>query len=662
MVHQVGTLLRDRYRIDGYLGKGGMGTVYLAFDTTLQIKVALKENHNMHPEAERQFRREATLLASLRHPNLPRVSDHFILGDRQYLVMDFVEGVDLSMETRNRTPSVTEVLGWADELCDGLRYLHTRQPPVIHRDIKPANIKLQPDGSLMLVDFGIAKLADQSKTTTGARGLTPGFSPPEQYGEASTDHRSDQYALAATLYNFLTGQKPADSIERLFKKVELKSLRTYNVQIPEHIDAIILKALSLEPDDRFDDIVHFRSALRGQVAAETIRIDKPITMPKPKRKIPGWVFIGGFVLLVLGAGGVYGVSQLLQRATPAPTPVQIVVAANTPTDTAVPMATSTPEPTATASLTPEPTPTFTAIPTVVSLGGGGKIAFVSDRGDEGWLQIWTMNADGTNPSQLTFGPGDKQQPRWSSDGMRLAYVSSEEGNTEIFTMNSDGTQITNVTQNSADDYDPAWAADDSQLAFTSMRQYDTRQVFIIDLECPSLGEPCVGSNPHNISKGYAAEHSPVWPPANKELPTWMPEPKPIAVAISIRSAPNQIYFRSDPGDAEPLDFDRGDRIVGVEHLDWSPDGQFMVFTWKQPRIFEIYTIPIADRGARWEKLTNSLGNVEPRFSPDGQYIIFSSTRDQNPEIYIMTVSGADQRNLTLNPNRDMQPDWQPPPP
>ncbi len=232
MALETGSLLHDRYRIEGMLGKGGMGAVYIAFDQTLQLRVAIKENLNVGPESERQFHREASLLASLRHANLPRVTDHFLLEGRQYLAMDFIEGEDLHSRVQRHAPAAAEVLQWADALCDALTYLHTRQPPIIHRDIKPANVKLQPDGKPVLVDFGLAKEFDQLQTSTGARGLTPGYSPPEQYGGGRTDARTDQYALAATIYTLLTGRPPTDSIERMLDKVELRSASALNPDVP----------------------------------------------------------------------------------------------------------------------------------------------------------------------------------------------------------------------------------------------------------------------------------------------------------------------------------------------------------------------------------------------------------------------------------------------
>jgi Tol biopolymer transport system component len=143
------------------------------------------------------------------------------------------------------------------------------------------------------------------------------------------------------------------------------------------------------------------------------------------------------------------------------------------------------------------------------------------------------------------------------------------------------------------------------------------------------------------------------------MPFWMPEGKPIAVSISINNAPNRLFFRALDGEREPLWFDLQDRIMSVHDIRWSPDGEFIFFTWRLPGKFEIYALPIADRGNNWIKLTNSLGNVEPAISPDGQWIVFTSTRDQNPEIYIMSINGSNQTNLTNRLGRDQSPDWQP---
>ena len=228
-----GQILNNRYRIVKLLGQGGFGAVYRAWDLNLEKPCALKENLNTSEDAQRQFKREA------RHPfrsdpsqPAARYRSFYSAWRGQYLVMDFVEGEDLSdmLQQVGRPLSEADVLPWMVQVCEALEYLHAQNPPVIHRDIKPANIKIasaggaagemaaggaQSAGKAMLVDFGIAKLFDADlKTTMGARAVTPCYSPLEQYGRGTTDARSDIYAVGATLYTVLTGHEPPESVAR----------------------------------------------------------------------------------------------------------------------------------------------------------------------------------------------------------------------------------------------------------------------------------------------------------------------------------------------------------------------------------------------------------------------------------------------------------------
>src|SRR5260221_10647923 len=191
MTLERGALLHKRYRIVEILGQGGMGSVYRAVDENLGTDCAVKENLFTTDEYARQFRLEAVILANLRHPNLPRVYDHFVLGDMgQYLVMDYIEGEDLR-QRMERMGTITEedAVQIGASICDALTYLHSRKPPILHRDIKPGNVKITPEGHIFLVDFGLAKVYQGTgqATSTGARAMTPGYSPPEQYGTARTD-------------------------------------------------------------------------------------------------------------------------------------------------------------------------------------------------------------------------------------------------------------------------------------------------------------------------------------------------------------------------------------------------------------------------------------------------------------------------------------------
>ena len=262
---QPNSLLRDRYRIVSELGHGGMGAVYRGSDENLGVGVAIKENLFVSPESERQFRREASLLASLRHPHLPRVTDHFVIAEQgQYLVMDFVPGEDAKTVLDRHGGSLAErdVVQWGREILEALIYLHTRPQPVLHRDIKPGNIKITPDGRAVLVDFGLAKVHDTNQSTTvGAKAYTPGFAPPEQYGLGRTDPRTDIYALGATLYNLLTQQMPADSLERAMGQKTLVPIRELNAAVSPRTAQAIERALGVKPEERFTTAADFLAAL-----------------------------------------------------------------------------------------------------------------------------------------------------------------------------------------------------------------------------------------------------------------------------------------------------------------------------------------------------------------------------------------------------------------
>jgi eukaryotic-like serine/threonine-protein kinase len=279
----VGAVLRERYEIIDLVGQGGMGAVYKANDQRLRGRVcAVKEvlpelasPGGVEDQAQSQFYREASVLARLDHPNLPKVSDYFEQDGRQYLVMDFVPGSDLRQvveEARRKDTFVPEddVLAWALQLCDALTYLHTQDPPVLHRDIKPSNIKLTPRGVVKLVDFGLVKLLqpDENRTVTVVQGRgTVAYTPLEQYGgdTGHTDIRSDVYSLGATLYHLLTGQPPADAKQRFLKPGSLVPPREINARVSPRTERAIISALAQHPDDRPPTIEAFRELLFADI-------------------------------------------------------------------------------------------------------------------------------------------------------------------------------------------------------------------------------------------------------------------------------------------------------------------------------------------------------------------------------------------------------------
>lgn len=255
-----------------------MGSIYLAEDNRLPgRKCALKEvqqdpsiSEELRGQSRQQFYREASVLARLDHPNLPKVSDYFSDDTRDYLVMDFVPGDDLKdrMDHARRSGEflpLPDVVEWAKQLLSALDYLHRQDPPVIHRDIKPSNLKITPDGLLKLVDFGLVKqMAPDEVTVTVIQGRgTALYTPLEQYGgdTGHTDPRTDLYAFGATFYHLITNQPPVEAKQRFLRPDSLIPPSEINPAIPVSLEEMVLWAMALHPDDRPQSVAELRQGL-----------------------------------------------------------------------------------------------------------------------------------------------------------------------------------------------------------------------------------------------------------------------------------------------------------------------------------------------------------------------------------------------------------------
>jgi eukaryotic-like serine/threonine-protein kinase len=734
-------LLNNRYRIERMLGQGGMGAVYLAFDISLDAPAAVKANQNPAPQSTNQFLREARLLASLRHPNLPRVTDYFILDNAQYLVMDYVAGKDLNTLLHEEGAQPLErVLGWARELCSVLSYLHHQNPTVIHRDVKPANVRLSPEGKVILVDFGIAKVFDpnQQATTTGAMGYTPGYAPPEQYGgSVRTGPYTDQYSLAALLYHLLTAQKPADSVQRAIGNTRLAPLSLLKPTIPTYIQAAIERALSLRPDDRFPSVDDFLIALttpasvpteqiaptllvarQPQVPANQAKVTRRTSEPTlvnaavggiapnaagrslhgdlssriemaiptealaPPRRGPNWLLVIGIGLLAiigLGAAALLVGGLLLSRAgQPVPqvaaaiatAPEGAAPAAALPTDTSAPPTaapTDTQAPAAAAAAASSPTTpstdTLQPSPTPLPIGGGGVIAFASNRKGSKNTQIWTMrvalNDQGgmvtSDLKQITNTPSDKSQPAWSPDGKHLLYVApgGHDKKLDIWMINPDGSgEPKDLTNMNGDETQPAWSPDGKWIAFTADKRSDkVLQIYLIRPD---------GSEAYRLSFDQE-EYAPAWKPDN-QLSFVMNTGKKI---VFIRSQENP---KPTPPPHEyyvtPYRFDMlsfTDNLGDAAQLSWSADGKWMAYTRVRgsSQNVSLAHYPIKVPAQDVLHLTDTGKDSGPNWSPDGQWIVFTSTRDGNPEVYIMQSTGQSQANLSSSAGVDKDPAWQP---
>jgi serine/threonine protein kinase len=385
----VGSILRDRYLIEGLLGEGGFGAVYLVRDLRVKGNLfALKEVIDPNKKDRKRFIFESELLKRLDHRAFPRVYRVFEeeTQHRAYMLMDYIEGPNLE-KLRQQQPekrfSLPQVLTLIAPIMDAVTYLHGQDPPVLHRDIKPSNIIAPASGEeTELVDFGIAKEFDKDSTTTAIRTCSPGYAAPEQYS-SGTSVSTDIYALGATLYALLTGSVPIDALYRMTligsgQDDPLKPISEFIPTIPRHIDQAINRALSMNSNDRFASIEEFWQALNAhptwrQLTAPVITQStslpqsvvpvsrKPIETPAPstvtihkqkKKRKSHLLFLVLSLLLIMLAAGVGFLSYVTGRpnarsfAPTAHTNSTITTIASLPTVTTYPthIVTSTPHP------------------------------------------------------------------------------------------------------------------------------------------------------------------------------------------------------------------------------------------------------------------------------------------------------------------------------
>lgn len=288
---QPGTVLGNTYVVQDQIGSGGGGLIYRAYHQRLRTTVVIKQiKDNIRDLVN--VRAEVDLLKGLRHSNLPQVYDFLEIGGNIYTVMEYIPGENLGKHLEKYGPYSQElILRWAEQLTDALVYLHTRKPPIIHSDIKPENIMLTPDGSVCLIDFNISGLAQNGRIQSV--GISPGYSPPEQYtslqrylmdmayarrtdpgfygmqplvqpdirhiGElvgSGVDERSDILSLGATLYTLCTGKRPEITDVMYFPAF------ARNSGISQELSSVIGICMNPEPSERFQSAAQLQQALK----------------------------------------------------------------------------------------------------------------------------------------------------------------------------------------------------------------------------------------------------------------------------------------------------------------------------------------------------------------------------------------------------------------
>jgi serine/threonine protein kinase len=601
-----GAILMNRYRIEALLGQGGMGAVYGAVDLNLNLRVAVKENLDTSAGAQKQFGVEASLLARLSHASLPRVNDHFFIPNQgQYLVMDYIDGEDLeSMVTRLGVLPENRALTWVDQVCDALAYLHRQTPPIIHRDIKPGNIRVTPGGQAFLVDFGIAKLYDPALATTmGAKAVTPGFSPPEQYGGGLTDARSDVYSLGATLYTALTGQTLPESVQRMVGAASIRLPRQLNPQISPQTESTILRAIEVATDRRFQSVDEFHAALLSRAARSGPIGPPPPTVPfsvPPTRFRRSWLVIGGIVLLLVLIGG----SLLLPQGnavTPAPAPL-VEPVTEPPLTTISDAITSSPMP---AAL---PTPAHT----LRRILSGGFIAY--EAGPDNAWQIYLSNPATGEVWPLPNQPANSGVPSWLPDG-RIAFRSKVDGSWQIYTMNIDGSDLRQITFGGGNNYEPNYSPDGARLAFVSDRD-GNKEIYVMDSD---------GQNQQRLTNNSGIDDDPNWSPAGG----WI-------VFERRQGSRTDVYIMRPDGSGLQRLTDQGDSNSTPA---WSPDGQWIAFERENGDITHVWIMD-ADGQNQRQITFDGAYNVRPAWSPTGRELAYNSDRGGPVEVWVTALESS----------------------
>lgn len=657
------------YNIVEKLGEGGMGEVYLAHDTELDRKVALKflpPHYTFDTELKSRFRREAKAAAALNHPNIITVHEIGEHENRTYIAMEYVEGESLREKVSRGQLLVNSAVDIAHQICDGLNAAH--QAGIIHRDIKPENIVIDKAGRVRILDFGLARMSGATKLTKEASTLgTISYMSPEQFQGVPVDHRADIWAVGVVLYEMLTGVLPfkgeyEQAVMYSVCNEEPEPVSSLRPDVSGELEKVVSISLEKEPGRRYQNVGEMLTELEKlreswSALSKGDQVGARTTLARPHRRwsLSTTIAIVSFLTVIIVAF-YYFLSIQNQPSSPAWKIKPL-----------------------TGSVIYEGAPTWSP--------DGSLIAYSALVGN---FDIYMMSRNGGKRIQLTDNPADELNPRWSPDGSKIAFVSDRGSGTNIYWVPSSGgaerklaeTRLPYLERFFAVLFsigDLPWSPDGKQLLFPRMKSTGETAIWRVNLETSEktqLTHPPAGSSDLAASWSFDGKSivfqrdqgglGSLWlmPTEGGEptlllgdqyhnaQPTWSADCRKIAFVSNraghenlwdldissgelrqLTSAPERIYYPSSS------------RNGLLAYADFSHQT-------------DLYSLHV-DSGIEERITFHKSDNFNAHFSPNGEKVIYQSTRTSDHEIWLLNIASKDEINLTNNPAIDIKPDWSP---
>ncbi len=695
-----------RYEIKAEIGRGGMATVYHAYDPRFEREVALKvlPREMLHdPQFRTRFEREAKTIAMLEHPAIVPVYDFGEEDGQPYFVMRYMTGGSLTDRMKHGPMTIHEVAHLFGRLAPALDEAHAKG--IIHRDLKPGNILFDQYGEPYISDFGIAKIAAGSQTNVTGSAIvgTPAYMSPEQAQGEGIDGRSDIYGLGVILFELLTGQQPYHGDTPMSVVVKhitepVPHILDVKPDLPPAIEAVIEKAMAKDRDRRFPKVKALTDALESVARGETPDLENAdktmVASPKtatskrpapeamtvvakrgqtpgpagtgttpPRKKSGLGIGLGIVALLVCGAA-VAGVILFKDKipflAAPTPTRPPLVRITDTletrqPTDTKTPGVVQPPAasdtPTPTLTLAPSPTPTVPGLP---SIGGADLIAFLNNN------DVWVMGVDGNNPTRITKDGTAKDDLQWSPDGQSLFYISGK----CIQSISVPGGEVTQVTCFTAADYLEAFeiSPDGKQVAISL-----NRVLYVVPFDLTAISHARTWPQLEEMKGCFTYGKLPNQAPPKGAR--WSNDGTMIAVNTNSVDAGHlvdliRIFDISKCDSTAPFALDNfpaarfsmtgyNDHPI-IPSFDWDGDTLFVLNSAFRYELGYLYVYNTETKhGKNLDPLKTACCYTAARFSPDGTSLLFAyqNINGGAPQLYYISYgsigTGATYTPLTL---------------